>query len=1265
MGLRFNIDLAIKSAGADQAAAGVRKVSGEAQKATRSIDGINAGLKRMAAVAATAFSVREIGQFVASTVKAASDVQEMQSLLSVTFGRAVDDVREWAAETSSAVGRSRFELLKFAGDFATFLKPLGTAPDALVPMSEALAQLTVDLASFRNLSEEDVFIKLQSGLAGEAEAVRRLGVDLSAAAIEQELLNQGIAKAADEVTQAEKIMARYAIILRQTADAQGDAERTSGGLANTQRRLQGILMDVRVEIGRQLLPIITEMAQDLAEFSRTQEFEDTIKGIGEAARGAAELVRGLVDAVRLLGREGQPLADVFNKIAGADQGPDPERLRQTAEVIRTISLGQSGLADKIDAYADSVEKAATKVRESKGDFDLSGVLSDANAKIADLTAEHMERIGVETEEAAQLSKEALRELEAEAKKYQDRVEDLRQEIRRTTDPMAELRAEVDFAWEAFRAGDLAIHELTVRLHQLGGEMDELTPKFEILSRHVENLPKGVPFPTKGIEELGDDVTVLVTEMEHLEGITDEWVVGLENVADLIDLAFGNLDSDLADAAREIVQLIDSVTKLARAWDDLSTAQRAAGVAGVAGQAVDLFGLGGEGEAPGAFGGSGGGDYADTGAAVGAVIGAVIGAAIAAYFTGGLGASEGAVIGAAIGGLIGEVIGGFINRGADEGLAQLRLVAGQIETKVTKDEGGLGAAVRGIGDAVIENIDRITEILQVSVDSLPTVDIKVRGENIVAKVGEYRKVFQEIDEAIEFLVVETLRAAEFSGGIDEALTQVLQAGRFGDVEGLAEQLSLIDQLITAEKIFIQGLSEMEVQLEALPRNLALMRTELENMGLSADQVSRLAGAAAVQAFSQARQAITGEQQTVEQRRAMQKAQAELFNAQLQLEIFRLEAERDVLMGHQQISIGEIDFQRARLKTRAEFVNAEAQIYKGELGVMQGFTKAGAGIVNVGVSTVVKQIEAINKVIEGLKKLFIDIGTLKLPGLPKAPKLPSGGIPGGGGPAGPTGPSFDDQLRILLDSLFPDEARMRELAAQVKLLDRAFAEGEIGAGRYQEALERVRDQMGEAVRAEISGLIDELGSLADETAQVIRDMQQARDGLADFLVGLRIEGASPTQSLPALEAQLRAAQQAALGGDLGAVQEFQRLAQQFLQASGQAFGTGGAGFLSRLRLVEGLGEGILDDLDTRIESEIDFLDAISNQLADLLEANMGLHDLTKEEIAEIRKRADRAEQQQDDLRATVGGLRAEQRDGINRLNRNFDQLRNLLAEFLRAA
>ena len=202
------------------------------------------------------------------SIKAASDVQELENLIAVTFGKATKDVTDWSVATARATNRSSDALLKAAGDFAAFLKPLGVAPERIVPMSKALSQLTTDLGSFRNIVDEVALIRLFSGIAGEPEAVRRLGIDLGEKAIQAELVRLGFEGVATSASQAQKVIARYNLIIKQTTDAQGDAARTILSFENQMKGLVAVIRDIRIAIGNQLLPVATELVNKISKLGR-------------------------------------------------------------------------------------------------------------------------------------------------------------------------------------------------------------------------------------------------------------------------------------------------------------------------------------------------------------------------------------------------------------------------------------------------------------------------------------------------------------------------------------------------------------------------------------------------------------------------------------------------------------------------------------------------------------------------------------------------------------------------------------------------------------------------------------------------------------------------------------------------------------------------------------------------------------------------------------------------------------------------------------
>lgn len=193
-----------------------------------------------------------------STVEAAKDAQEMGSAFDVVFGDMAASTRKWAEETGNAMGRSTQEMQRGA---LAFQELFGKAldPAKATEMSKTFAVLTQDLASFKNLSNDVAQQKLFSGLTGEAEPLRAVGVFLNDAAVEAKLLEMGIAKVNGKFTDQQKILGRAALIREQLKAADGDVIRTSDSLANQQRAAQSAWEELSVTVGTTLIPALTPL----------------------------------------------------------------------------------------------------------------------------------------------------------------------------------------------------------------------------------------------------------------------------------------------------------------------------------------------------------------------------------------------------------------------------------------------------------------------------------------------------------------------------------------------------------------------------------------------------------------------------------------------------------------------------------------------------------------------------------------------------------------------------------------------------------------------------------------------------------------------------------------------------------------------------------------------------------------------------------------------------------------------------------------------
>lgn len=240
-----------------------------------------------------------------STVEAAKDAQEMGSAFDVVFGDMAASTRKWAEETGNAMGRSTQEMQRGA---LAFQELFGKAldPRQAAEMSKQFAVLTQDLASFKNLSNDVAQQKLFSGLTGEAEPLRAVGVFLNDAAVEAKLLEMGIAKVNGKFTDQQKILGRAALIREQLKQADGDVIRTSDSLANQQRAAQSAWEELSVTVGTTLIPALTPLValitDLLTSFNQLDPGVQTfIIGAAAVAAAIGPLLMGLGAIVSIAG----------------------------------------------------------------------------------------------------------------------------------------------------------------------------------------------------------------------------------------------------------------------------------------------------------------------------------------------------------------------------------------------------------------------------------------------------------------------------------------------------------------------------------------------------------------------------------------------------------------------------------------------------------------------------------------------------------------------------------------------------------------------------------------------------------------------------------------------------------------------------------------------------------------------------------------------------------------------------------------------------
>lgn len=161
-----------------------------------------------------------------------SDLTEVQNVVDVTFGDMRESMEDFADTSLTTYGMSELMAKKIASRFQAMGIAMGLTQKKTSGMSIELTKLAADMASFYNVSQEEVAKSLQSIFTGETEPMRKYGLDLSQATLKEWALNNGLNANIQSMSIAQKTMLRYQYVMANSTQVMGDFARTSGSWHN-------------------------------------------------------------------------------------------------------------------------------------------------------------------------------------------------------------------------------------------------------------------------------------------------------------------------------------------------------------------------------------------------------------------------------------------------------------------------------------------------------------------------------------------------------------------------------------------------------------------------------------------------------------------------------------------------------------------------------------------------------------------------------------------------------------------------------------------------------------------------------------------------------------------------------------------------------------------------------------------------------------------------------------------------------------------------
>ena len=264
----------------------------------------------------------------ALAVKGASDLEETINKVDVAFDDQADSVKEWSKTSIKSMGLAQESALDAASLFGDMSTAMGLSTKEANSMSTELVQLGADLASFKNIGFEQAQTALSGVFTGETESLKKLGIIMTEQNLKQYALSEGIQTNISDMTQAEKVQLRYAYVMDQTTNAQGDFIRTSDGTANQIRITQETFKELTAEIGKELLPV----ANDLLKW-----VQNTLTWFGKLDEGQQKTILTISGIIAVAG----PLIMILGSVAGA--------IGSLIPIIASVGTAFTGLVGLIGA----------------------------------------------------------------------------------------------------------------------------------------------------------------------------------------------------------------------------------------------------------------------------------------------------------------------------------------------------------------------------------------------------------------------------------------------------------------------------------------------------------------------------------------------------------------------------------------------------------------------------------------------------------------------------------------------------------------------------------------------------------------------------------------------------------------------------------------------------------------------------------------------------------------------------------------------------
>ena len=293
---------------------------------------------------------------ISESIELASDLTETQNVVDVTFEDSASTINKWAQEALNAYGITETKAKQYSSTLGAMLKSMGIADDQVLQMSMDMAGLAADMASFYNLDHDTAFEKIRSGISGETEPLKALGLNLSVANLNAFALEKGMTKTFDKMTQAEQATLRYQYLLEATKDAQGDFARTGDSFSNEMRKLQTNLDRIKTEFGKGLLGVVTPAISLLNNVLSDKSYQYTT-----AEKIMQERDESIYDAKATYAQS----LTIVNSMRNMEQesGEAVKATKAWQEALENLKNVMPGLSQYVDLTSDAIMGNTERIKQ--------------------------------------------------------------------------------------------------------------------------------------------------------------------------------------------------------------------------------------------------------------------------------------------------------------------------------------------------------------------------------------------------------------------------------------------------------------------------------------------------------------------------------------------------------------------------------------------------------------------------------------------------------------------------------------------------------------------------------------------------------------------------------------------------------------------------------------------------------------------------------------------------------------------------------------